>query len=362
MPGGAAGPAGSLARGATTSVTVAGAVPAGASMPGEDVYPNGRRIVAPAAIVSPGEQKDLARAWAGAVRGEIWRREPLHRKIEYARRAGLGLPPDPDAVTTDLALEGIAGSPHLLPGNWLRRGADISDTVALLETPAGDATGFLVSDWLLMTNAHVLPSAEVAARSTARFRHQENAAGRIGRSRQHTLDPDRFFLAEPGLDYAVVAVAAHGRTGRGPGRTYGFVPLIGATGKILLGQPVNVVQHAGGRSREIAVRDNRLLELTGAHLVYAAGAAAGSSGAPIFNDRWELVALHRRLVETRDAQGRLVDIDEHPVIGEPESPHRRWTAGQGVRVSAIVTDLGSRGLTAARQILLTGLLTPGGSR
>ncbi|MEU4425082.1 serine protease [Actinoplanes sp. NPDC024001] len=331
-------------------------------MPSEDSHPTRGSLELPAAVVSPAGQKELAQALSSALSGQRWREEPLHRKAEFARRAGVTLAPGADARTTDMAVERIIGNRDLLPGIWLQRGAEVSDAVALVRTPAGDGTGFLVSPWLLMTNEHVLPTAEEAAQSTIRFRYQENAAGRIGRTREHALDPDRFYVTDKELDYALVAVAGTGNSNRGPGQTFGFIPLIGATGKILLGQPVNIIQHAGGRPREIAVRENLLVDLDDTILTYAADTQTGSSGSPVFSDRWELVGLHRRGLEARDADGQPIDINGHPVTDHTPEEQRHWVANQGSRVSSIVTDLASRSFTSAQQILVTELLATGGSR
>lgn len=312
--------------------------------------------------LTPARQKELTLALSSALSGQRWREEPLNRKAEYARRAGVHLSPGADVVATDLALEALIGGPDLLPGFWFQRGAEVSDAVALVATPAGDGTGFLVSPWLLMTNEHVLPTPEDAENTTIRFRYQENPSGRIGRTREHALDPARFFAADHELDYALVAVAPTGNDNRGPGRTYGTIPLIGATGKILLGQPVNIVQHPGGRPREIAVRENRLLEVADTTLTYVTDTQHGSSGSPVFNDRWELVGLHRRSLDARDASGQKIDIHGNPVTGRTPEQDRHWVANQGTRVSVIVADLASRNFTAGQQILVTELLAAGGSR
>jgi endonuclease G len=115
------------------------------------------------------------------------------------------------------------------------------------------------------------------------------------------------------LDLSLVAVAPTA-DGEPPGKSFGHIVAPGPTGKVLLGQPVNILQHPDGRPREIAVRNNLLLsvddDLT---LTYGTDTERGSSGSPVLSDRWELVALHHS------------SRTENGVVGNV-----------GIRVSAIV--------------------------
>jgi endonuclease G len=313
---------------------------------------------APAAVVSPDERRALHRVLDAARRGTAWRAEPITRKIAYARRSGVDLPPDPEPAAVDDALERVMGSLDLLPGHWLQAGHQAGEAVALVQTERGPATGFLVSPWLLLTNQHVLRTADDADGTTLSFRYQRDARGRTGRVREHRLDPVRFFVADEELDYALVALAA-GAAEQDPGRGYGSIPLRTPTGKIMLGQPVNIVQHPQGRPREIAVRENRLLAVSDTTLTYTADTEPGASGSPVLNDRWELVALHRRSVEAVDDRGRPVDLDGHPVTRATPDDRRDWVANEGVRVSAIVADLAARSFPPAQAGLLDQVLTEG---
>ena len=63
-----------------------------------------------------------------------------------------------------------------------------------------------------------------------------------------------------GLDYAVVGVSATGLNGE-PLSQFQFLPLIAAKGKILKGDPVNIIQHPEGRPKQYATVNNHLLDL-----------------------------------------------------------------------------------------------------
>jgi endonuclease G len=73
---------------------------------------------------------------------------------------------------------------------------------------AGFGTGSLVSPSLLLTNNHVLPSAEVAEGSSVEFRFQDGVDGNPLDPVTFELDPGRFFLTDEDLDFALVAVKA----------------------------------------------------------------------------------------------------------------------------------------------------------
>ena len=71
-------------------------------------------------------------------------------------------------------------------------------------------------------------------------------------------------------------------------------------------------------------------------LHYRTDTAPGSSGSPVFNDQWEVVALHHSGVPQRDEQGRILATDGS--VWEPEMGEHRidWKANEGVRISQIV--------------------------
>lgn len=290
--------------------------------------------------------------------GTAWRGESLARKVAYGQRQGLDLTLEIDPGEIDDALERHIGSVDLLDAVWLRQAVAAANAVAQLEAPAGNGTGFLVTPWLLLTNHHVVPTPEDAAGTQVHFRYEKNPAGRITKTRDHRMDPDRFFITSPesALDFTLVALTATAR-GQPPGKDFGHIPLIGATGKILLGQPVNIIQHPDGRPREIAIRNNRLLSIDDPRrIVYETDTESGASGAPVFNDRWEAVALHYRSVDATDEQGRPIDRNGDPVTRDTPESLRNWVANAGIRVSAIAADIEGRGYDADRQPLVDQLL------
>ncbi|MEU6549249.1 serine protease [Streptomyces sp. NPDC046915] len=255
------------------------------------------------------------------------------------------------------AYERILGaSKDLQAWSFLPRGARAARTVARIsvrdggrELPLG--TGFLVSPSLLMTNHHVLFDAAAARQCFVEFDAQVTVDNAPQAPARLELDPDGFFLADQGLDFALVLVAA-GPDGRPPGETFGWNRLSAQPGKLVIGEPVNVVGHPMGRLKEIAVRDNTLQVRLDDFLHYKTDTEPGNSGSPVFNDQWEVVALHHSGVPRTDDQGRILRTDGQlwqPGDGDDAID---WVSNEGVRVSSILRHLAALPLTPRQRSLL----------
>ncbi|WP_225827832.1 trypsin-like serine peptidase [Streptomyces naphthomycinicus] len=243
------------------------------------------------------------------------------------------------------AFERILGvSKELQAWSFLPRGTRVARTVARIsvrengrELPIG--TGFLVSPRLLMTNHHVLTDAGAARQCFVEFDAQVTVDNTPQPPVRLELDPDAFFVTDERLDFTLVLVAP-GPDGRPPGETFGWNRLSAQTGKLVLGEPVNVIGHPMGRLKEIAVRDNTLQVRLDDFLHYKTDTEPGNSGSPVFNDQWEVVALHHSGVPKTDEQGRVLRTDGqvwHPGDGDDAVD---WVSNEGVRVSSILRHLG----------------------
>jgi endonuclease G len=289
--------------------------------------------------------------------------EPRERQLRFLRRRGRAAPAGMDDQTLRSELEKTIGNPDFLDSSWLKIGAKRADAVARIEIDGEYGTGFLVSPWLLMTNNHMLPSPTVAADAELTFRYEKDGRDRISRSRVVRLTPERCFVTSPEkqLDYTLVAV--EDLEGKTPGEVFGSIALDGGTGKALVGNPVNIIQHPGGDPRQVAFRNNLLMQLPDDRfLIYETDTQGGSSGSPVFNDRWELVALHKGAESARDSSGREIDINGLPVADDTPDRDRVWVANRGIRVSALIADLRKRKPTGSDGVaLIDELLRLGGN-
>ncbi len=266
--------------------------------------------------------------------------------------------------TNVLGLERLMGRNDLIDVMFLQRGAQAARPVGRISirSPHGSGygTGFLVSPRLLLTNHHVLGDAGEAATSYVEFDYQSGLDGLPLSPKAFTFDPNAFFLSSPAdeLDFTLVAVAPTGTHGEQLG-AFGFLELIEQDGKVVLGELVDVIQHPNGEPKQLALRENQIVDRLERFLHYKTDTAPGSSGSPVFNDQWELVALHHSGVPKVDAQGRYIAVDGTLWTAEMGEERLAWVANEGVRISRIIKAVRDAVLTGEAAQLRTELLAPG---
>lgn len=268
-------------------------------------------------------------------------------------------------------LERTLGRDDLVDVNYLARGLQVARAVARLTIrdatgrSLGDGTGFLVAPGLLLTNHHVFPSAADAEASLALFDCELDLMGFERPMTTFALEPDRFFIADARLDFALVAVGTEPLNGPGRLDDYGWLRLSPEIGKINEGEPITVIQHPNGRPKQIALRDNRLLSIGPDHLTYESDTAPGSSGAPVFNDSWQVVGLHHSGVPRKDAQGRWLLKDGTPASDDDDDSDVDWIANEGVRASRVAVAAMSiapdGALRSGLEAACLGQITPAGA-
>ncbi|MER5572847.1 endonuclease [Streptomyces massasporeus] len=283
-----------------------------------------------------------------------------------AASAGSTLRLPPESFTNEvLGLERLIGRNNLTPVAFLEEGVQAARSVGRVTISGpggGHGTGFLVSASLLLTNNHVLRDAQVAARSTVAFAFQDGVDGSPLTPAVFQLEPARFFVTDRALDYSLVAVAPRGAQGEELS-SFGRLVLSDAQGKVVIGEFVNIIQHPRGEPKQLALRDNQIVDLLERFLHYESDTREGSSGSPVFNDQWEVVALHHSAVPQTDGEGRPLSVDG--VVWQPEMGDQQlaWRANEGVRISRVLRALHETPLTgeAARlrdEVATAGLAPP----
>ena len=256
-------------------------------------------------------------------------------------------PREPAVFGADvLGLERLMGSNDLIDIGFLERGAIAARAVGRItaESATGTqyGTGFLVTPQLLLTNNHVVASAGDAAGSYVEFDYQAGLDRLPLTPQAFSLDPGRLFITDKALDFTLVAVQPRSAAGADLAR-FGFLPLIEQEGKVILGELVNIIQHPNGEPKQLAVRENRVVDLLDDFLHYSTDTSAGSSGAPVFNDQWEVVALHHSGVpKTKD--GSYVATDGTRWTPERPETDLAWVANEGARISRVLRAVRAREL------------------
>ena len=172
----------------------------------------------------------------------------------------------------------------LMPITFLEIGLDRSRSVVKIARQGGSGSGFLIPDNLLITNHHVLESAEAAKASVVICNYQLTRDGLDAEQARYQLDPDSVFATSQEHDWSVVRVAGD------PNAAYGALALQ-RKGPVT-NDHVNIVQHPGGGYKEIALYHNMVTYADANVVQYLTDTLPGSSGSPVFDDDWDVIALH----------------------------------------------------------------------
>lgn len=175
---------------------------------------------------------------------------------------------------------------------FLHQGIEKSKAVARVALAGGGrGTGFLVGNNYLVTNHHVLANKELAATAVAQFRVEKALQGGDYEPDPYQLNPDRFWKTslnddEGGDDWTVVAVDGN------PRAKYGSLYLGRAEPKVQ--DEVIIVQHPSGGPKKIALSHNVIAYVDAKRVQYLTDTEEGSSGSPVFDAEWRVVALHHK--------------------------------------------------------------------
>lgn len=240
--------------------------------------------------------------------------------IRYRKRKDAQEPPVTDesrrrTLEQEIAtLEKVDQRPDFLPVGFLADGVRRARAVCRISTPTGRGTGFLIARGVIMTNNHVLENEHTAAASAAEFNFETGASVITVE-----LHPERLFLTDEHLDFTVVAC--------NDARIADIEPIALSRDPATITRPeyVSIIQHPAARMKEVALRNNEVTRVKDTVIHYRTDTLPGSSGSPVFNDSWQLVALHH---------------------AGWEEPGQRAT-NEGIRISSIVAKLEQMGYSGS---------------
>lgn len=183
-------------------------------------------------------------------------------------------------------------------------------------------TAFLVGKNKVMTNWHVVRDPKYVEQLSVRFGHFVNEKKTIEDGQVFKVAKLIAWKPPLELDYALLELA-------GDPTTEGKFNVLDLSSNLPNeDRIVNILHHPGGQPLKLSTQDNWVKAVKGDRVLYLTGTEKGSSGSPVFNDQWELVALHH--------SGSPIPPSNFP--GKIE-------ANEGIVMKAILDDLAQQSIS-----------------
>lgn len=192
----------------------------------------------------------------------------------------------------------ILGLDNSVPFQWLEEGLGHARRVGRIQLgdqPLGSGfllDGHMIGDWLdgppvFLTGDFVLTRNPRVGLKTNELRWRECTVvfEEVGESRSNLTEHriEALLAHEPSLNFAAVLLEEPPECPR---------ELAIAPSPPSEDRPVYVVSYPRGGGLKVTLQDNQCVGLEAPHLLYRAPTEPGSSGGPVFNEYWELAAMH----------------------------------------------------------------------
>lgn len=226
----------------------------------------------------------------------------------------------PDTPTT---LEAIwSKKTHFLDAVFLEKGAAVARTVCRIEDKAGSAlgTGFSVGLDLVLTCHHVLPTDQDAIMARVRFDYRLDKFGNQRVGEMFVVKQAVCRSETENLDFVLLRLDGK------PGSKEDIGYLKPTAKTLKRGTSAFIIQHPLGDSQKVVLQDNWITYVSEDHrrVQYITNTEHGSSGSPVCDENWDVVALH------------------HSRAPLPSSPVTAKIRGnEGIPMTAILAEIGS---------------------
>jgi hypothetical protein len=235
------------------------------------------------------------------------------------------------------------------PGEWvtsafLEQARLVGERVARLRVPrfvgakeedsvGALGTGWLITPELLLTNHHIVNARDLGEPAATEGEFVSQAKHTVawfdyyteGRGRAEVKIAD-VICRNSNLDYALLRLERHDAL-----RDRKPIALPRDARKLVRGMRLNVVQCPGGGPLRFAIRNNFFVGRGSAEyqIRYLTDTVQGSSGSPVMDDDWQVVALHHGAQE----------VDAKLYKGEPGLAGVAKFHNQGIDIHNILADL-----------------------
>lgn len=226
------------------------------------------------------------------------------------------LPPIPEILIFE-------GKDERLAYFFIEQALQVGKCVARLRIPrimngqlryneSGYGTGWLVTSNLIFTNHHVINARHGGEPAANHIDLQAQGAQTVAWFDYHQEGGNRtecfcteLVCYDAQLDYALLrlrdAKLSDARA---------FLSINRQPSELNKGDRLNIVQHPGGGALRYAIRNNFYIGLgdTANHLRYLTDTEPGSSGSPVLNDSWEVIAMHHayRRIPKEEYKGEVI--------------------------------------------------------
>ena len=244
-------------------------------------------------------------------------RYPDDEYLLAARRGDLTGVSGPDVDWHGAQLEKVIGKDStLLHVAFLERGMQVAKSVVRIAFPEGSGTGFVVQGVqgpFVITNNHVLPDVERVQAAKVQFNYQLTVDQLDATPIEKTFAVGCGFATSKEHDWSAVSL---------DNLPAGVTPLELKPQTLQKGDPVNIIQHPAGGLKQIGLYHNIIVYADENIVQYLTDTKPGSSGAPGFNNDWQVISLHH-------SGGWL---------SEPGSKQTAWR-NEGIHVNAVIDGL-----------------------
>jgi endonuclease G len=197
---------------------------------------------------------------------------------------------------------------------YLEKALESAQSVARVVLPQTNqfATCFLVGPNLILTNHHVFGTKEDAQPAVIEFNYRFLFNGGLAPVESYTCDTS-IFVTDPVLDFTLVGLKEL------PKRPYL---------RLRHGQPavedshIAIIQHPNGEKQQVSLRDHSLVHQDQSGIEYLTNTDYGSSGSPVFDDFWKVIALHSQRTQDPKSLGAA------PI----------WYRNRGTKIEAILNN------------------------